>query len=102
MKASDGVSYVNKHALDLIDKCLSFDPRKRVSCEEALAHPYFEGLHDDADEPVFKGSLDFEFEYNDKFKVNDVRVMIIEEINRINKANGEEEYDLPKLKAKFG
>lgn len=28
-------------ALDLLEKLLQFDPSKRLTCEEALQHPYF-------------------------------------------------------------
>ena len=28
--------------LDLLKRMLSYDPRKRISCTEALAHRYFE------------------------------------------------------------
>lgn len=28
-------------ALDLLEKLLQFDPSRRLTCEEALAHPYF-------------------------------------------------------------
>jgi p38 MAP kinase len=41
-------------AIDLIDKLLVFDPTQRITCEEALAHPYFAepiNFHDVDDEP---------------------------------------------------
>ena len=31
---------------------LAFDPARRISCEEALAHPYLAVWHDPLDEPV--------------------------------------------------
>lgn len=40
-------------ALDLLKKFLVFNPEKRISAKEALAHPYFEGLSAEEDE-VFK------------------------------------------------
>jgi len=39
-------------ALDLLSKMLVFEPEHRVSCEEALRHPFFEDLHDSEDEPA--------------------------------------------------
>lgn len=36
----------NPLAIDLLDKCLTFNPKKRITVEEALAHPYLEPYHD--------------------------------------------------------
>ncbi|GLC63120.1 Mitogen-activated protein kinase 4b [Pleodorina starrii] len=52
----------NKPALDLIDKMLVFDPTKRISVEDALAHPYLASLHDEADEPVCHTPFTFDFD----------------------------------------
>jgi len=32
--------------------CKTFDPKKRITVEDALAHPYLEAYHDPEDEPV--------------------------------------------------
>lgn len=37
-------------ALDLLGKMLTFNPHKRITVEEALAHPYLEQYYDPADE----------------------------------------------------
>ena len=37
-------------ALDLLDKMLTFNPHKRQTVEELLAHPYLEQYYDPADE----------------------------------------------------
>jgi mitogen-activated protein kinase 7 len=39
-------------AIDLLDKMLTFDPAVRISCEQALEHPYLAAWHDPADEPA--------------------------------------------------
>jgi mitogen-activated protein kinase 1/3 len=39
------------NALSLLKRCLTFSPRKRITVEEALEHPYLEPYHDPADEP---------------------------------------------------
>lgn len=51
-------------ACDLLERLLAFDPGKRISCEDALAHPYLEQLHFPDDEPcgpkISKHEFDFE------------------------------------------
>eukprot|EP00877_Chromochloris_zofingiensis_P006799 jgi/Chrzof1/2372/Cz11g12200.t1_MAPK4 len=39
-------------ALDLLSRMLVFNPYKRITVDEALAHPYLAALHDASDEPV--------------------------------------------------
>ncbi|XP_031113098.1 mitogen-activated protein kinase 3-like [Ipomoea triloba] len=54
--------HVHPLAIDLVDKMLTFDPSKRITVEEALAHPYLAKLHDEADEPVCPVPFSFDFE----------------------------------------
>lgn len=68
-------------ACDLLDKLLVFEPEKRLTCEEALAHPYLDELHCADDEPVCS---DFHypshyFEYL-KLTKDDLRYLIHNEI----------------------
>ena len=42
----------NPLAIDLLSQMLCFDPAKRISCEQALNHPYLQVWHDPADEPI--------------------------------------------------
>ncbi|CAE6441163.1 unnamed protein product [Rhizoctonia solani] len=39
-------------AVDFLTKSLTFDPKKRITVEEALCHPYLDAYHDPDDEPV--------------------------------------------------
>lgn len=44
--------HANPLAIDLLSQMLCFDPAKRISCEQALNHPYLQVWHDPADEPT--------------------------------------------------
>ena len=39
-------------AIDFLQRTLTFDPKKRMTVEQALKHPYLESYHDPADEPT--------------------------------------------------
>ena len=50
-------------ALDLLDRMLTFNPNKRITVEEALAHPYLEQYYyDPTDEPVAEEPFTFKME----------------------------------------
>lgn len=52
----------NPLALELLQKMIVFHPGKRITVEEALAHPYLASLHDPSDEPLAHAAFSFEFE----------------------------------------
>ena len=39
-----GLKDASAKALDLLDKMLQFHPLKRISVDDALAHPYFDSV----------------------------------------------------------
>ncbi|KAF2590709.1 hypothetical protein F2Q70_00041151 [Brassica cretica] len=49
-------------AVLLLEKMLKFDPRKRISVEDALAEPYFKTMHNINNEPVCTKPFDFDLE----------------------------------------
>ncbi|RWV80991.1 hypothetical protein BHE74_00046040 [Ensete ventricosum] len=54
--------HVHPTAIDLVERMLTFDPRQRVTVEDALAHPYLASLHDISDEPVCMAPFSFDLE----------------------------------------
>lgn len=65
-------------AVDLIEKMLAYDPAKRITAEEALAHPYLSGLHDVTDEPVCPRAFIFDME-EQALSEDDIRELIYRE-----------------------
>ena len=54
-----------------------------------MKHKYFENLHDDVDEPVFEGVIDFAFEYDSSMTLDVIRKLILEELNIYKTENNE-------------
>ena len=52
----------NPIALDLLEKMLTFNPKKRYTVDQCLSHPYFEGLHDPEQEPITTTPFDWTFD----------------------------------------
>lgn len=48
-------------AVDLLESMLVFDPKKRITATEALAHDYLAPYHDPTDEPVAEEKFDWSF-----------------------------------------
>lgn len=73
----------NPLAIDLLDKLLAFNPLKRITCEEALRHPYLEPYHDPEDEPdappIPESFFDFD-KYKDEITKEQLKGLIFNEI----------------------
>lgn len=55
-------------AFDLITKLLEFDPRKRISVEDAIAHPFLSAYRKQEMEAVAAAAFDFSFEIENGIK----------------------------------
>ncbi|KAH9478807.1 Mitogen-activated protein kinase 2 [Psilocybe cubensis] len=74
----------NPLAIDLMEKCLAFSPKKRLDVSEALKHPYLLPYHDVEDEPTAE-PLDpsfFDFDIGEPLSKEQLKVLIYEEITR--------------------
>lgn len=66
-------------ALDAVRKMLEIRPDKRITVDGTLQHPFFEALHNPADEPVSSRIFDFSFE-NEKLRRLRLQELIWEEV----------------------
>ena len=71
----------NPLGLDLLKQLLVFDPAQRITVEQALNHPYLEGLHVPEDEPTTEPVSIFDFEYErEVLTIRDLKDLVYEEI----------------------
>ena len=52
-------------ALDFLNRTLTFDPKKRMTVEESLQHPYLAAYYDPSDEPTVHSIDPDAFEFDD-------------------------------------
>lgn len=71
-----------KDAHDLFKKMLDFHPSRRISIDDALAHPFMGSLHNPDDEPCADFSFDFDFEDEDLSRER-VQSLIWDEIREL-------------------
>ena len=72
---------------------ITFDPKTRITVDDALQHPYLAALHCPEDEPTTApvSSFDFEFEIYD-LKREDYKDLLFEEVMLYQSEEGISEY----------
>jgi mitogen-activated protein kinase 1/3 len=71
-------------AIDFLEKCLTFSPKRRIEVGEALKHPYLASYHDPQDEPTAE-PIDpsfFDFDNGENSKKEALKELIYEEVTR--------------------
>ena len=76
----------NPIALDLLEKMLTFNPKKRYTVDQCISHPYFEGLHDPEQEPTSESTFNFSFDSPDLTK-EQLRQLIYEQCVQLEEEN---------------
>lgn len=89
--------HANPLAIDLLSQLLTFDPAKRISCEQALNHPYFAVWHEPSDEPVcdtvstisfapreltrYALTQPFDFGFEEEDSIEGMKKLIVQQVN---------------------
>lgn len=72
----------SSEAIDFISKLVVFDPKKRLTADEALAHPYLAKVRDKNKEKVAAELIVLEFEKEGEIEEDRLRELFLEEIKR--------------------
>ena len=64
---------------------LDMNPLRRINVEDSLKHPFLAQMHDEEDEPVFEGKMDFSFEEDSSLTVEKLKRLILKEVAAYNK-----------------
>ena len=67
-------------AVELMMKCLAFNPKRRVSAEKSLEHKWFENFHDPSQEPSCDRVVNIPLDDNIKLKVADYRDKLYDQV----------------------
>ena len=86
-------SVEEKEALSLLKKMLRYEPKKRITIEKALEHPFLADLHYPPDEPTAKpvSPFDFDFEKYD-LSIEETKELIYEEIQLYHSSKAQKKY----------
>lgn len=69
-----------KEALDLLDKMLTFNPKKRITIDECLSHPFLRKVRDPTKEKIAEGFVKLEFDKEGELTAERLRQLFVEEM----------------------
>lgn len=72
----------SEDAIDLLKKLLAFNPRHRLTVEEALKHPYVADFHSPEEEVVREKAIEIPMDDNKKFSIKEYRDALYNDISR--------------------
>ena len=67
----------SEESLDLLQKMLIFDPKKRITVQQSLEHPIFKSIRDPSKEEEATFNLEFEFEDDNNLTIEKLRNLFI-------------------------
>ena len=67
----------SEESLDLLQKMLIFDPKKRITVQQSLEHPFFKNIRDPSKEEEATFNLEFEFEDDNNLTIEKLRNLFI-------------------------
>eukprot|EP00296_Roombia_truncata_P000064 JP435722.1.p1 GENE.JP435722.1~~JP435722.1.p1 ORF type:complete len:369 (+),score=134.07 JP435722.1:42-1148(+) len=73
----------NHLAIDLLEKMLTFNPKKRITIEAALSHPYLKSLYDPAEDPCNRlpeNHTEFDFEFETLDSLPELQDLVLKEV----------------------
>eukprot|EP01103_Thecamoeba_quadrilineata_P018958 TRINITY_DN7497_c0_g1_i1.p1 TRINITY_DN7497_c0_g1~~TRINITY_DN7497_c0_g1_i1.p1 ORF type:complete len:424 (+),score=97.47 TRINITY_DN7497_c0_g1_i1:56-1327(+) len=77
---SDLFPNASAQALELLKLTLEFNPEKRITAEQALAHPYLSQFHNPSDEPACEREIKIAIDDDRKFSISDYRTHLYNDI----------------------
>lgn len=69
-------------AIDLLKKLLVFNPKNRLTVEEALKHPYVADFHSPEEELVRDKPIEVTMDDNKKFSIKEYRDALYNDISK--------------------
>lgn len=78
-------------ALDLLFRCMQFNPDKRITAQEALRHPYVAPFHNPEDEPSCDRLITICIDDNTKYSISEYRDKLYADIVRKRKEQRKKE-----------